>query len=68
METPQLVDKNSSYYGRDTQKLAKKFFFLALTPIGNRQHNDVQNGRSLGMNLSLLNEKENSWEKGGYPP
>ena len=29
METPQLVDKNSSYYGRDPQKVAKKYFFGA---------------------------------------
>ena len=29
METPQLVDKNSSYYGRDPQNVAKKYFFGA---------------------------------------
>ena len=51
METLQLVDKIP-------QRKAKKFFFAAHA-IGNRQHDDVQNERSLGTNLSQLNENEN---------
>ena len=38
--------------------------FLAAHAIGNRQHDDVQNERSLGMNLSQLDENENGWKKG----
>ena len=48
METPQLVDKIP-------QRKAKKKNHA----IGNRQHDDVQNERSLGTNLSQLNENEN---------
>ena len=51
METPQLVDKIP-------QRKAKKIFFPSHA-IGNRQHDDVQNERSLGTNLSQLNENEN---------
>ena len=41
-----------------------KNIFGGAHAIGNRQHDDVQNERSLGTNLSQLNENENSWEKG----
>ena len=46
---------------------SKKNNFFAAHAIGNRQHHDVQNERSLGMNLSQLNENENGWKKGGLP-
>ena len=58
METPQLVDKIPRH-GYDPQRKAKKLFFFAAHAIGNRQHDDVQNERSLGTNLSQLNENEN---------
>ena len=51
LETPQVVDKNSSSHGCGPQKVAKTIFFAAHA-IGNGQHDDVQNERSLGMNLS----------------
>ena len=51
METPQLVDRNSFCRGCGPQKVAI-FFFFAAHVIGNRQHDDVQNERSLGTNLS----------------
>ena len=57
METHQLVDKNSSSHGCGPQKGAKTIF--AAHAIGNRQHDDEQNERSLGTNLSQLNENEN---------
>ena len=40
-------------------KGSKNIFWGAHT-IGNRRHDDVQNERSLGTNLSQLNENENS--------
>ena len=46
METPQLVDKNSSCHGWGPQKVAKKFWGLS-RHIDNRQHDNVQNERSL---------------------
>ena len=58
METPQLVDKTSSSHGCGLQKVEKTIFFAAHT-IGNHQDDDVQNKRSLGTNLSQLNENEN---------
>ena len=58
METPQLVDRNSFCHGCGPQKVAI-FFFCAARVIGNRQHDDVQNERSLGTNLSQLNGNEN---------
>ena len=58
METPQLVDRNSFCYGCGPQKVAF-FFFFAAHVIGNRQHDDVQNERSLGTNLFQLNGNEN---------
>ena len=39
-------------------KSSKNNFFAAQA-IGNRQHDDVQNERTLGTNLSQLNENEN---------
>ena len=59
METPQLVDKNSCCHGYDPKKKSKKNFFFVAHAIGNRQNDDVQNERSLGTNLSQLNENEN---------
>ena len=56
METPQLVDKNSFCHGCGPQKVA--IFFFAVCAISNRQHDDVQNERSLGTNLCQLNENE----------
>ena len=50
METPQLVDKNFS----GLQKMTKKIWHSC--HIGICQHDDVQNKRSLGMNLSQLKE------------
>ena len=44
-------------------KSSKNNFFAAHA-IVNRQHDDVQNERSLGTNLSQLNENENGWKKG----
>ena len=58
METPQLVDRHSFCHGCGPQKVAIVFFFAAHV-IGNRQHDDVQNERSLGTNLSQLNGNEN---------
>ena len=58
METPQPVDKNTSSHGCGPEKEAKTIFFAAHA-IGNRQHDDVQNERNLGTNLSQLNENEN---------
>ena len=43
-------------------KSSKNNFFAAHA-IVNRQHDDVQNERSLGTNLSQLNENENGWKK-----
>ena len=43
-------------------KGCKKNFFGGHA-IGNRQQDDVQNERSLGTNLSQLNENENDLEK-----
>ena len=45
-------------------KSSKNNFFAAHA-IVNRQHDDVQNERSLGTNLSQLNENENGREKKG---
>ena len=58
LETPQLVDKNSSSHGCGPQKVTKTIVFAAHA-IVNRQHDDVQSERSLGTNLSQLNENEN---------
>ena len=44
-------------------KRSKKFL-LAAHAIGSRQHDDVQNERSLGTNLSQLNENENGSKRG----
>ena len=44
-------------------KSRKNNFFAAHT-IGNHQHDDAQNKRSLGTNLSRLNENENGWKRG----
>ena len=44
-------------------KSSKNNFFAAHA-IGNRQHDDVQNERSLGTNLSRLNEKEKGQKRG----
>ena len=41
------------------QKKRQKQIFFAAHAIGNRQHDDVQNERNLGTNLSQLNENEN---------
>ena len=40
------------------RKKKQKHFFPAHS-IGNRQHDEEQNERSLGTNLSQLNENEN---------
>ena len=40
-------------------KKGQKTIFFAAHAIGNRQHDDVQNERNLGTNLSQLNENEN---------
>ena len=45
-------------------KKSSKINFFAAHAIGNRLHDDVQTERSLGMNLSKLNENENKWKKG----
>ena len=45
------------------RKKEQKQFFAAHA-IGNRQHDDEQNERGLGTNLTQLNENENGW-KGG---
>ena len=58
METPQLVDKIPLVMDMTLKEKQKKNFFAARA-IGNRQHDDVQNERSLGTNLSQLNENEN---------
>ena len=58
METPQLVDKIPLVMDMTLKEKQKKIFFAAHA-IGNRQHDDVQNKRSLGTNLSQLNENEN---------
>ena len=47
METPQLVGQNSYCHGWGPQKVAKNFFGRS-RHIGNRQHDNVQNERSLG--------------------
>ena len=57
-ETPQLVDKNSSVLMYVARKKKQKQFFAAHA-IGNRQHDDEQNERGLGTNLSQLTENEN---------
>ena len=44
-------------------KSSKNNFFAAHV-IGNRQHDDVQNERSLGTDLSLLNENEKGRKRG----
>ena len=44
-------------------KRSKNNFFAAHA-IGNRQHDDEQNERSLGTNLAQLNENENGWKRG----
>ena len=44
-------------------KSSKNNFFAAHA-IGNRQHDDVQNERTLGTNLSQLNEKRKWLKKG----
>ena len=44
--------------------ISSKNNFFAARAIVNRQHDDVQNERSLGTNLSQLNENENGWKKG----
>ena len=48
-------------------KSSKNNFFAA-HGIGNRQHDDAQNERSLGTNLSQLNENENGRGKKGVKP
>ena len=45
------------------RKKKQKHFFPAHS-IGNRQHDEEQNERSLGTNLSQLNENENGWKRG----
>ena len=45
------------------RKKKQKQFFPAHS-IGNRQHDEEQNERSLGTNLSQLNENENGWKRG----
>ena len=59
METPQLVDKIPLVMDMTLKEKQKKKIFFAAYAIGNRQHDDVQNERSLGTNLSQLNENEN---------
>ena len=44
------------------RKRGKNKNFFAAHAIGNRQHDDVQNERNLGMNLSQLNENEFYWK------
>ena len=57
-----VINYDSSTTG--PRKVAKTIFFAAHA-IGNRQHSDdVQNERSLGTNLSWLNENENGWKRG----
>ena len=46
------------------RKKKQKQFFAAHTITGNRQHDDEQNERSLGTDLSQLNENENGWKRG----
>ena len=46
------------------RKKKQKQFFAAHTIMGNRQHDDEQNERSLGTDLSQLNENENGWKRG----
>ena len=58
LETPQLVHKKFLFSWMWPTKSSKNNFFAAHA-IGNRQHDDVQNERSLGTNLSQLNENEN---------
>ena len=58
LETPQLADKKFLFSWMWPTKSSKNNFFAAHA-IGNRQHDDVQNEGSLGMNLSQLNENEN---------
>ena len=43
----------------DVARKKKRKQFLAAHAIGNRQHDDEQNERGLGTNLSQLNENEN---------
>ena len=67
LETPQLVGKKFLFSWMWPTKSSKNNFFAAHA-IGNGQHDDVQNERSLGMNLSQLNENRRKWmKKGGYP-
>ena len=73
--TDQLVSKINGNSSASRQKFlfswmwpakrSKNIFFAAHTK-GNRQHDDEQNERGLGTNLSQLNENENG-RKGGYP-
>ena len=58
LETPQLVNKKFLFSWMWLTKSSKNNFFAAHA-IGNRQHDDVQNERTLGTNLSQLNENEN---------
>ena len=43
----------------DVARKKKQKQFFAAYAIGNRQHDDEQNERGLGTNLSQLNENEN---------
>ena len=51
METPQLVDKIPLVMDMTLKEKQKKKIFFAAYAIGNRQHDDVQNERSLGTYL-----------------
>ena len=48
----------------DVARKKKQKQLLAAHAIGNRQHDDEQNERGLGTNLSQLNENENGWKRG----
>ena len=48
----------------DVARKKKQKQFLAAHAIGNLQHDDEQNERGLGTNLSQLNENENGWKRG----
>ena len=48
----------------DVARKKKQKQFFGAHAIGNRQHDDEQNERSLGTNLSQLNENENGWKRG----
>ena len=48
----------------DVARKKKQKQFFAAHAISNRQHDDEQNERSLGTNLSHVNENENGWKRG----